>query len=95
MTPAQRTEYNAGKQQRIHDRKEAAIAQAEKELGGPVHPRTMTVVVNPDTRTADIYSFDGFHDFIGWRSSMAADGYIGSVKYDHPGASKRRGRMAS
>ena len=84
MSPEQRKEWNAGKQARIHERKAAKIAELEEKYQQPVHPRTVTVIVNPDTRTADLFSFDGFHDRIDWRSEAAKAGYIGTVAYSHP-----------
>lgn len=84
MTPAEREQWNAEKQQRIHERKRAAIKALEEESGEKIKPRTMTVVINPDTQTADIYSFDGFHDRIGWTSDLGKKGYVATVRYDHP-----------
>ncbi len=81
MTAAEREAWNAHKQQRIRERKEAVIADLEKRTGKKIKPRTMTVVINPDTKTADIYEFDGFHDIIRWYSVEAKAAYKGSVTY--------------
>lgn len=81
MTPAERKQWNAEKQKRIHERKQAVIKQLEKQTGQKVKPRTMTVVINPDTKTADIYEFDGLHDRIDWQSPLAHKSYKASVKY--------------
>lgn len=80
-SPEQKALRNAKKQQEIHKRKMAEIARIEKELGFKVGGKTMTVILNTETQTADIYSFDGFHDRIGWTSESAKAGYVGSVRY--------------
>jgi hypothetical protein len=81
MTPEERSAWNADKRRRIRERKEKVIAQLEKETGQKITPRTMTVIINPDTQIADIFEFDGLHDRIDWRSEKAAAGYRGTVKY--------------
>lgn len=82
MTPEERSAWNVEKQKRIRQRKQAVIKQLEKEFPGQkIKPRTLTVIVNPDTRTADVYEFDGFHDRIGWNSPEAKKAYRGSVRY--------------
>jgi hypothetical protein len=73
--------WNAQKQQRIHERKEGVIRELSKELGRPVKVATMAVIINPDTKTADICRFDGFHDRVGWNSEQAKAGYVRSVRY--------------
>jgi 2'-5' RNA ligase len=82
-TPKQRKAWNAEKQKRIRERKEAVIAAIEKQTGVKVKPRTMTLAINPDTRVADVYEFEGFHDRIDWRSEEAKKAYKGSVSYSH------------
>ena len=42
----------------------------------------MTCIINPDTKTADIYKFEGWHDRIGWNSEEAKKAYVGTVKYE-------------
>lgn len=84
MTPKERTAWNAEKQKRIHNRKMKVIKQLQKaNPGKKIKPRTMTVIINPDTKTADVYEFDGLHDRIDWQSAQGKAGYKGSVKYDH------------
>lgn len=80
-TPEQRKAWNAEKQKRIHERKLKVIRQLEKETGEKVKPRTMTVIINPDTRTADLYEFDGWHDRIDWQSPAAKAAYKATVQY--------------
>lgn len=81
MNDAEKAAANELKQRMIHERKKRKLAALEKELGRPVKARTITVILNPDTRTADLYSFDGWHDRIGWNSPEAQAGYMGSVTY--------------
>lgn len=81
MTAEERKAWNADKQQRIHDRKEKVIKQLEKETGKKIKPRTMTCIINPDSKIADVYIFEGLHDRIDWQSEQARNGYAGSVKY--------------
>ena len=83
MTPQERTEWNEQKQRRIKERKEAVIKALEKKYKKPIKPRTLTVIINPDTKTADVYMFDGFHDRIDWQSDAAKKSYVGSVTYAH------------
>ena len=53
----------------------------EKQTGKKVKPRTLTLIINPDTRTADVYIFDGLHDRLHWQSKEAKAAYKGSVTY--------------
>jgi hypothetical protein len=82
-TPEERAAWNATKQERIHERKEAVLAELQARTGKKAKPRTMTVIINPDTRTADVYVFNGWHDILRWRSEEAEAAYRGSVVYDH------------
>jgi len=53
----------------------------QKQLGRPVKPVTVGVILNPDTKTADVFRFNGFHARIGWNSPQAQKAYVGSYKY--------------
>ena len=77
--------WNERKQQMIHERKKKALADLSKKLGKPVKSATMTVILNPETKTADIYRFEGWHDRIGWNSDAAKKGYLGSMSYASAG----------
>jgi hypothetical protein len=83
MTPQEREEWNQHKQRRIKERKAAVIKSLEKKYGKPIKPRTLTVIINPDTKTADVFIFDGFHDRIDWQMDIAKKSYVGSVSYGH------------
>lgn len=84
MTPTERKQWNALKQQRIKERKEAVISQLQKRYPkSTIRPRTIGVIVHPDTKTADVHVFDGFHDRIDWNSPQAKSAYVGTFRYDH------------
>lgn len=74
--------WNDRKAAEIIARKEAAVKTISSDLGRPVHGSTMTAIINPSTKTADLYRFEGFHSRISWNSPQAKAGYIGSVKYE-------------
>ena len=78
----EKAKWNAEKQKKIHERKEVERKKLEKELGRPVKAATMTVILNADTKTADLYKFEGWHDRVAWNSDMAKKAYIGSFTYE-------------
>lgn len=82
MTKEEKAAWNLEKQKAIHRRKAQVIDELSDKLGKKVKAATYTVIINPDTRTADLYRFAGFHDRIGWNSDQAKAGYIGSVTYE-------------
>ena len=85
MTPekiaAAKKKINKRKVQAIHDRKNAFIQEINKKLGFKVNADMMTVIINHETKTADIFQFDGVHDRIPFRSEMTQKAYVGSFKY--------------
>jgi hypothetical protein len=81
MSDEDKSAWNAQKQADIHKRKDEEIAKLSKELGYKIKSSTMTVILDPKTKTADLYEFDGFHDRIGWTSDTAKKGFIGSFSY--------------
>lgn len=82
MTPEEKNAHNKGKNKDIIDRKLKAMADYEKELGEPVKGMTVTTIINPDTKTFDVYAFEGFHLKVNWRSPEAAKGFVGTFKYE-------------
>jgi len=74
-------EWGQQKIEAIFDRKQKILDDFTSELGKKVTGKTATVIINPDDRLADVYMFDGFHRRIGWNSSQAEDGYIGTFRY--------------
>lgn len=74
--------WNQQKVQAIATRKKTVLRQLSKDLGVKVKGRTMAFIVNPDTKTADLFVFEGFHARIGWKSEQARAGYVATVRYE-------------
>jgi hypothetical protein len=81
-SPEDKAAWNARKQEMIAERKAKAMADLSERLGVKVKGRTMTVIIDPDRKLADVYQFDGFHNRIGWNSAEAKKGYVATVKYE-------------
>jgi len=82
MTPEARKAYNAGRLADAMKRKEVAARAIAGALGiKGVSKTTMAVLVNADTRTADVFSWKGFHERIGWTSDMMKKGFVKSYTY--------------
>ncbi|HLI84490.1 MAG TPA: GNAT family N-acetyltransferase [Bryobacteraceae bacterium] len=79
--PDEKRAHNLEKQQAIIERKQQALDRASKALGRKLTGHTYATIINPDTKTADIYHFPGFHLRIGWNSPQAQRGYVATVKY--------------
>lgn len=73
--------WNDRKRTAILARKQHAVRQVGKKLGKRVGGSTMAMVINPDKRIVDIYTFKGFHLRVGWDTPQAKAGYKGSFKY--------------
>jgi len=73
--------YNRGKEGKIIARKMALQKEVERLTGHKYKTKTLTFIINPDTRTADSYEFEGLHPTIRWYSDLARKGYKRSVKY--------------
>jgi len=76
-----KAKWNQKKMQAILDRKQAALKQLSKEFGRNVKGSTMTVIINPDKKQADLFRFSGFHLHIRWNSDAAKKAYVGTFKY--------------
>lgn len=77
----EKREWNSKKADAIMDRKKAAVKELSDELGVRVKGYTMTTLINPDTKTVDIFKFSGFHHSIPWSDAKVAKAYVGSYKY--------------
>lgn len=77
----EKAEWNQRKAAAIMARKAAAVRQLSKELGTRVKGKTIALILNPDTKVADIHVFAGFHHRIGWNSDLARSAYVGSFRY--------------
>lgn len=99
------TTYNLERHDFIEKRKEQYRAEAERELGQKVQLKELVVIYNAETRTADLYEFNGVHKTITWQDERisrnsktgAYDGsgpaYVGSVKYEIKGWRDSKGRQ--
>ena len=81
MSREQVRAYNQDKAGLIIRRKEQAAQEVASALGKPIRLRTYTTIVNPDTRQADIFRFEGLHPRIGWNEPTTKAAYIGTVSY--------------
>jgi hypothetical protein len=81
-SPADKAAWNQQKAEAILARKAAAVKQLSQEYGRRIKGVTMTVILHPDKKIADIYRFQGFHSRIGWSSDQAKKGFVGSFKYE-------------
>lgn len=77
----EKAEWNQRKQRAIHDRKRKELVKLSKKVGKKLDAKTVTVLLNSDTRTVDIFEFDGWHDRIAWNSETAKMAYKGSFRY--------------
>lgn len=82
LTPEQQKAWREKKQRACLERKLALLKKLSKERGKKINAVTFTGIVNPDTRTIDIYRTDGYHQRIGWNDPQAK--HVASVRYDHP-----------
>lgn len=71
--------YHQAKQDAIVQRKEVAAQEIGQRIGHDVAPRTIATIINPNTKTVDVYQFEGFHTRIAWRN--AASNYVKSYRY--------------
>jgi hypothetical protein len=78
----EKSAWNKTKSQEVINRKHKVLEDVTKELGVKVHPKTITTIINPDTKTADLYHFDNFHHRISWKGDHADKGFIGSFSYE-------------
>lgn len=74
--------WNENKMRQIEVRKARIVDAVQKRLKRKVKTKTVALILNPDTKKADIFEFDGFHPVIRWRSSQARQGYRGTIAYE-------------
>jgi len=80
-SPAAKARWNERKADMIVERKRKVVADLERRLGRKVKMKTLTFIIDPDRKVADMHEFDGVHPVIRWRSGQAAEGYKRTVKY--------------
>jgi hypothetical protein len=44
-------------------------------------PKTLGIIVNMETKVADLYELDGFHLSVHWNSAQAEKAHVGSFRY--------------
>lgn len=81
-TAEEKSDWTQKQYREIMARKDAAVAKVSGEIGRPLGKRTVTTILNPDTKTADIYVFDGFHLSLTWKNPNTEKAYVGSFKYE-------------
>lgn len=81
MGKSEKQEHNRLKQKLIMQRKVSMVRTYSRRLGHQMEGRTMTLILNPDKGLADIYSFKGFHQRIGWKAKQVKDAYVTTVSY--------------
>lgn len=77
----EKSAWNRRKIEKAISRKEAVVAEFSEKLGQTVKPKTVALIVDPDSGIADIHILDGFHANIGWNSPLAKENYVGSFQY--------------
>ena len=70
-----------GKTVKITRVRNAAGATIDVAVKGNIEARTLAMIVNSDTGLVDLYEFDGFHKYIGWKGRETAARYVGTVSY--------------
>ena len=80
-SPAAKARWNDRKADMIVERKRKVVADLERRLGRKVRLKTLTFIIDPDRKIADMHEFDGVHPVIRWRSGQAASGYRRTVRY--------------
>ena len=85
MSSEEKRALNQRKADAIMERKQKVLREFSKKLGKQVRGRTVTLIVNPDTKVADVFVFKGFHHRIAWNSPQAKAGYAGSHRYGETG----------
>jgi hypothetical protein len=82
MSPAQIKAWNTGKQTEAYNRKLQEKRKIEREKGEKFKAKTIGVIINADTKRADIHVLDGYHKRIGWRNPEdIAGSYVKTVKF--------------
>lgn len=80
-SPRAKAAWNRTKVERALERKGEVLRDLSKKAGRTITGRTIGIILNPDTKTADVHVFDGFHKSVGWNSELAKSSYVGSYRY--------------
>ena len=82
MTPEKRKAWYDVRKEGIIPRKYRLLAAMTRRDGIKYQPRTITTIINPDTKTFDVYVFKGYHRYVGWDSPLAIESFAGTFKYE-------------
>ena len=84
MSAQKKKTYNAKKLDYIMRRKDAEVARMRREYGptATVIKSEYAVIINADSRTANIYRFGTFERQRGWNSREAESAFVTTVKLD-------------
>jgi hypothetical protein len=74
-------EFNQKMAAAIIKRKEDVLRKYQKKIGKKIKGYTITTIVNPDTKTVDVFQFNGFHSRIAWNSEEAKAAHKGTYAY--------------
>jgi len=80
-SPEKKKAWNERKQKRILERKEAAVQALAKQCRCKIETLTVTSIINPDKKTADVFVFRGFKLRTGWTNPAVKAAYVGTFKY--------------
>lgn len=80
-SPVEKAAWNTQKNKMAIERKQKVLEQKRQELGLPLQGKTYALILNPNTRRADLFVIDGFHQRIGWNTPTARQSYVATVAY--------------
>jgi len=80
LSPKELRAHNDEKRASIERRKLEVVKELSKETGRKLKPVTVTMIINPDTQTADVYEIPGFHQRTGWKA--AAQHFKRTIRYE-------------
>jgi len=78
MTKEEKRAHNQYKQQQIMKRKQDMLDELSKAAGAEVKGMTVGIILHPDGKRGDMYSFEGFHSRIPWNKAEELGNYMGS-----------------
>ncbi|RJR10596.1 hypothetical protein C4588_02900 [Candidatus Parcubacteria bacterium] len=78
MSPEEKTAYNAYKKQAVLDRKQRLLDELSRELGEPIKPMTVGVILSADGKRADMYAIPGFHISLSWKKYASDEYFMGT-----------------
>ncbi len=76
-----KAEWNGDKRSAIVQRKRAVLAEVNAVARRKFKVRTITAIIDARGQKADLYSFNGLHERIGWKSKGVEDHYTASVSF--------------